>query len=49
MDDGMLLHVADLRQRIDVPEDRPEEIRHVLVEMLKKPEKNEGKSHFPVF
>jgi len=45
----MHLHVADLRQRIDMVEDRLEKIRHVLIEMLKKPEKNEEKSYFPVF
>ena len=49
MYDEIFLHVADLRQRIYALEDRLEEIRHVLVEMVKKPEKNEGKPHFPVF
>ena len=49
MHDEMLLHVADLWQQSEALEDRLEEIRHLLVGMVKKPGKNEGKSQFPVF
>ena len=35
MDDGMLLHVADLRQRIDALEYRLEEIRHISSDTVK--------------